>query len=467
MRGPDGAPSSTWPAPAPTACSPRSRSSRVDRRLLLVGWDGEQTWLGAEHGTAAAWAGGSTVVVEQRDADRSLPDASIVELRGRASGGRRRSPRAPSRWTGTEAIEFHDLADGGSSAALLLPLGHDAARDGPLPVLLDPYGGPGWAKAVRDRRSFADSRRLAEHGYAVLVIDGVGAPGRSPAWERRIAGDLAVTLESQVRGLEEMAARRPGVLDLGAVGIRGWSFGGYLAALAAIRRPDVFKAAAVGAPVSDWTLYDTHYTERYLGAGAEFAAAAARSSLPGAIAEAVERGARPSPDAHPARLRGRQRRRGARRPVVRGAERPRRSRTRASCSARSPTSPAAPSSPSSCASSWSSWTPICGRHARRPARGGSGPGQLAARRPVARRCPPRARPAPRARLRQRELRRREVARAASRTRRRAAEHDVDPRLGEHRGERDGVGGRAELAPPRGRAPGRRRAASGGRWPAPP
>ncbi|HVF08955.1 MAG TPA: prolyl oligopeptidase family serine peptidase, partial [Actinomycetota bacterium] len=54
-------------------------------------------------------------------------------------------------------------------------------------------------------------------------------------------------------------------LDLTRVGIRGWSFGGFLAALAVLRRPDVFHAAVAGAPVTDWALYDTHYTERYLG----------------------------------------------------------------------------------------------------------------------------------------------------------------------------------------------------------
>jgi dipeptidyl-peptidase-4 len=81
-----------------------------------------------------------------------------------------------------------------------------------------------------------------------------------------VRGDLAhPVLEAQIEALQSVAERHPNRVDLTRVGIRGWSFGGYLAALAVIRRPDIFHAAIAGAPVTDWELYDTHYTERYLG----------------------------------------------------------------------------------------------------------------------------------------------------------------------------------------------------------
>jgi dipeptidyl-peptidase-4 len=82
----------------------------------------------------------------------------------------------------------------------------------------------------------------------------------------------------QVAALHAAAALHPD-LDLGRVGIRGWSFGGYLAALAVLRRPDVFHAAVAGAPVTDWRLYDTFYTERYLGHPDDDPGAYARASL--------------------------------------------------------------------------------------------------------------------------------------------------------------------------------------------
>ncbi len=149
-------------------------------------------------------------------------------------------------------------------SALLLPSWHEpgSAR---LPVLLDPYGGPHAQRVLAAQAAFLTSQWLAEQGFAVLVADGRGTPGRGPEWDRAVWHDLAgPVLEDQVEALQAAAARCPD-LDTSRVAIRGWSFGGYLSALAVLRRPDVFHAAVAGAPVIDWRLYDTHYTERYLG----------------------------------------------------------------------------------------------------------------------------------------------------------------------------------------------------------
>ena len=163
--------------------------------------------------------------------------------------------------------------------ALLLPA-DDVRPNGPLPVLMDPYGGPHAQRVLAARGAFLSSQWLADQGFAVVVADGRGTPGRGPAWDRTVAFDLATpALEDQVDALHGVADQHPGELDLGRVAIRGWSFGGYLAALAVLRRPDVFHAAVAGAPVTDWRLYDTHYTERYLGHPDERPDAYATSSL--------------------------------------------------------------------------------------------------------------------------------------------------------------------------------------------
>ncbi|MFE3635853.1 prolyl oligopeptidase family serine peptidase [Streptomyces sp. NPDC059168] len=157
------------------------------------------------------------------------------------------------------------LTQGGARripCAVLMPT--DYQGDTPLPVLMDPYGGPHGQRVVAAHNAYLTSQWFADQGFAVIVADGRGTPGRSPAWEKEIRDDLAaVVLQDQVDALHALARDFP--LDLGRVAVRGWSFGGYLAALAVLRRPDVFHAAVVGAPVTDLRLYDTHYQERYLG----------------------------------------------------------------------------------------------------------------------------------------------------------------------------------------------------------
>ncbi|MFD5270127.1 prolyl oligopeptidase family serine peptidase [Streptomyces sp. NPDC058335] len=157
------------------------------------------------------------------------------------------------------------LTQGGARripCAVLMP--RDYPGDTSLPVLLDPYGGPHGPRVLAAHNAHLTSQWFADQGFAVVVADGRGTPGRSPAWEKAIKDDMAaVVLQDQVDALQALAADFP--LDLSRVAIRGWSFGGYLAALAVLRRPDVFHAAVVGAPVTDLRLYDTHYQERYLG----------------------------------------------------------------------------------------------------------------------------------------------------------------------------------------------------------
>lgn len=142
---------------------------------------------------------------------------------------------------------------------------------GRLPVLVDPYGGAGAQRvtAERDWKSLL-SQWFAEHGFAVLVADGRGTPGRGPDWEREVHGDLfGPALDDQVTALTEAARRHPD-LDLGRVGIRGWSYGGGLAAMAVLRRPDVFHAAVAGAGVADQRLFNAHWRERFIGHPDEF-----------------------------------------------------------------------------------------------------------------------------------------------------------------------------------------------------
>ncbi|KOV28940.1 S9 family peptidase [Streptomyces sp. XY152] len=157
------------------------------------------------------------------------------------------------------------LTQGGARripCAVLMP--RDYAGDTPLPVLMDPYGGPHGQRVLAAHNPHLTSQWFADQGFAVIVADGRGTPGRSPAWEKSVRDDLAdVVVQDQVDALRALAADFP--LDLDRVAVRGWSFGGYLAALAVLRRPDVFHAAVVGAPVTDLRLYDTHYQERYVG----------------------------------------------------------------------------------------------------------------------------------------------------------------------------------------------------------
>lgn len=132
------------------------------------------------------------------------------------------------------------------------------------PVVVHVYGGPASLQVQSAMPLYLLPQWIADHGFIVVSADGRGTPGRGREWERAIRGNFAeATLADQVAALQELGRRHP-EMDLSRVGVYGWSFGGYMAALMVLRRPDVFKVGVAGAPVVDWRDYDTFYTERYL-----------------------------------------------------------------------------------------------------------------------------------------------------------------------------------------------------------
>jgi dipeptidyl-peptidase-4 len=162
----------------------------------------------------------------------------------------------------TTVLETVELAGRIHHTAITRPRGFDPRRH--YPVLLKVYGGPHAVMVEDALDNYVMDQWYADAGFIVVRSDGRGTPNRGRAWERAILKDLiTIPLEDQVAALQAIGARH-NELDLTRVGVFGWSFGGYFSTLAVLLRPDVFKAAVAGAPVTDWSLYDTAYTERYM-----------------------------------------------------------------------------------------------------------------------------------------------------------------------------------------------------------
>ncbi len=144
---------------------------------------------------------------------------------------------------------------------LIRPAGFD--ETGSYPVVVFTYGGPGGARVQRDW-SADFNQLLAREGFVVFSVDNRGTGRRSTDFDDPIYRAMgSVEIDDQVAGVRWLAAQ-PGI-DGSRVGIYGGSYGGYMTLLALFRAPEVFAAGAALSPVVDWRLYDTHYTERYMG----------------------------------------------------------------------------------------------------------------------------------------------------------------------------------------------------------
>ena len=247
-------------------------------QVVRVGTDGSLDQVTQGRGVHGAVIGGATTVITRTSLADTLVHHTVHHDRGA-------EPVEPSTLANvsvplplTPSVHLLSAGPHELRTAVVFPTGHEPGTR--LPVLLDPYGGPGAQRVWASARAFAEAQWLADQGFVVVVADGRGTPGRGSAWDRAILHDFAgVTLDDQVEALSAVAAAFPDDVDTGRVGITGWSYGGYLAALAVLRRPDVFHAAVAGAPVTEWRLYDTCYTERYLGHPGEVPEVYDRNSL--------------------------------------------------------------------------------------------------------------------------------------------------------------------------------------------
>jgi dipeptidyl-peptidase-4 len=134
------------------------------------------------------------------------------------------------------------------------------------PVLIDVYGGPG-VQSVKNAWGGLFHQYLVQHGYIVFALDNRGSGMRGTKFETAFVtpagrGLGVVEVQDQVKGVEFLRALP--YVDASRIGIFGWSYGGYMTLMCLMQAPETFAAGVAGAPVTDWSLYDTHYTERYL-----------------------------------------------------------------------------------------------------------------------------------------------------------------------------------------------------------
>ncbi|WP_421787606.1 S9 family peptidase [Hyphobacterium sp.] len=146
--------------------------------------------------------------------------------------------------------------------AIYLPPDFDRSRR--YPAIVNVYGGPGVGRRARMTWTNMTSQYIAQQGYVYFMLDNRGTPDRGRAFETALHRAMGgVEVEDQLAGLTFLQSLD--YVDAGRIGLWGWSYGGYMTLMTTLQAPGAFAAGVAGAPVTDWALYDTHYTERYMG----------------------------------------------------------------------------------------------------------------------------------------------------------------------------------------------------------
>ncbi len=187
-------------------------------------------------------------------------------------------PYAP--YSADDAVpQFGTLAaDDGQTLWYRLFKPHDFDVNRRYPVIVDVYGGPGVARVLDEWTGGTFTQLLTRAGFLVWQLDNRGSGFRGTAFQAPIQGRLGeIEVADQIQGARWLASQP--YVDAARIGVWGWSYGGYLSLMLLCKAADLFRAGVAGAPVTDWALYDTHYTERYLGRPQDNAAGYAASSV--------------------------------------------------------------------------------------------------------------------------------------------------------------------------------------------
>lgn len=247
-----------------------TRDGSLERHLYAVSFEGEEPRrITEEPGTHA-------VVLDHSmgrfvDTFHALDTPPRVTLRAIADGRilgevhAGKDPRIASlKLSPPELVHFENQDEVTLYGAVYRP--PRSFGEGPFPTIVSVYGGPhkqmvsnSWEMTVAMRAQYFSSL-----GFLVFVLDNRGSPRRGLNFEGVIKHRLGhYEVLDQVEGVRWLVGQ--GLADPARVGIYGWSYGGFMAAMCLMRAPETFKVAVAGAPVSAWDGYDTHYTERYMG----------------------------------------------------------------------------------------------------------------------------------------------------------------------------------------------------------
>jgi dipeptidyl-peptidase-4 len=174
-------------------------------------------------------------------------------------------------------IGIFDAVDGQSLYYRLFKPSHfDPTKR--YPAIVDVYGGPGVQRVLDNWTGSSFTQILTRAGYVVFQLDNRGSAFRGSAFQAPIHDKLGdVEVADQVLGARWLGSQS--FVDPARIGVWGWSYGGYMTLMLMFKAADIFRVGVSGAPVTDWTLYDTHYTERYLDRPRENTAGYTASSV--------------------------------------------------------------------------------------------------------------------------------------------------------------------------------------------